>query len=702
MGTEPELSSWTDLLHSSTKLLEEVASSAHFPPLQRNLDQLEELSKKLEARTLRTEAHTESIAATRLLAREGIKVEQLPQDLKSFELKTTFEDVFPAEATSDEEYLQQRARSPPPVGENIQEQWEPAQCDNRSPPTEMEGISDEDESSRALWYRGTLLRDTTSHLCNQAWSGKTPVHFKKYGSCKLVKEWYDSLCGAVKKRIRDAGFEDFAQLATRSSDHTLLQALVERWWPTTHTFHLPFGEMSITPMCFYMFTGLGFGGKPITRHPDLWKYNPDAIEVMIGRHPDKDRVLVSWFRTIWEGRPVSDGSYKAVHDQQARCFIMYMLGNTLFSNSSNRISMSMLAYLEDLSRTSEFDWGSAGYAYLLRNLDLLALAQTQCVMGAWFVPECWCYELLGLRAPKLKDCTTLVFPRACRWSSTNTWRHSEVNSVEKIRDMINRLSQNEINWHPWANIEVGNLRRLEIAKKLVQKRVLFCGPSGYAWYLGERAYRQWPGIELPCIPERPPRLMLEPERLSSHDIQRALRGIDAKLFVNRETWGNYCEFMTKQLVCVALTSSGLQTCLHCDPSSPTHPPMSSSAHPLSSKETDPNSNAGTSSGLKIPPMNVHLPGYPGWSFWDGRIERHIPCPDTVYGVPMTYDYIPGHRYDDLMRMVFGLRLLQIHSSNRITVLELENASYRKKIKELKLGSVEEGSEVEGNEEENSD
>ncbi|XWS56299.1 hypothetical protein CRYUN_Cryun09bG0074000 [Craigia yunnanensis] len=107
MASEQDMSSWTDLLHSSTKLLEQAAPSAQFPPLQRNLDQLETLSKKLKAKTLRTEAPSQSIAATRLLAREGINAEQLTRDLKSFELKTTFEDVFPAEATSVEEYLQQ-------------------------------------------------------------------------------------------------------------------------------------------------------------------------------------------------------------------------------------------------------------------------------------------------------------------------------------------------------------------------------------------------------------------------------------------------------------------------------------------------------------------------------------------------------------------------------------------------------------------
>ncbi|PWA65665.1 hypothetical protein CTI12_AA332470 [Artemisia annua] len=116
MANEADMSSWTNLLHSSSKLVEQAAPSAQFPPLQRNLDQLEALSKKLKSKTLRTEAPSQSIAATRLLAREGINAEQLARDLKSFELKTTFEDVFPAEATSVEEYLQQSCAACYPGG----------------------------------------------------------------------------------------------------------------------------------------------------------------------------------------------------------------------------------------------------------------------------------------------------------------------------------------------------------------------------------------------------------------------------------------------------------------------------------------------------------------------------------------------------------------------------------------------------------
>lgn len=107
MANDADMSSWSELLHTSSKLIEQTAPSALFPPLQRNLDQVEALSKKLKAKTLRGETPYQSIAATRLLAREGINAEQLANDLKSFELKTTFEDVFPIEATTVEEYLQQ-------------------------------------------------------------------------------------------------------------------------------------------------------------------------------------------------------------------------------------------------------------------------------------------------------------------------------------------------------------------------------------------------------------------------------------------------------------------------------------------------------------------------------------------------------------------------------------------------------------------
>jgi hypothetical protein len=46
-------------------------------------------------------------------------------------------------------------------------------------------------------------------------------------------------------------------------DKALLTCLVDRWRPETHTFHLPFGEMTDTLKDVAMFTGLPIRGGPV-------------------------------------------------------------------------------------------------------------------------------------------------------------------------------------------------------------------------------------------------------------------------------------------------------------------------------------------------------------------------------------------------------------------------------------------------------
>ena len=45
--------------------------------------------------------------------------------------------------------------------------------------------------------------------------------------------------------IRLLRLEGLFRAPSREIDHCLISALVERWRPETHTFHLPHGEMSI-------------------------------------------------------------------------------------------------------------------------------------------------------------------------------------------------------------------------------------------------------------------------------------------------------------------------------------------------------------------------------------------------------------------------------------------------------------------------
>src|SRR5438105_11126767 len=46
-------------------------------------------------------------------------------------------------------------------------------------------------------------------------------------------------------------------------ESTLLSTLVDHWRPETHTFHIPFGEITVTLKDVAMITGLPIRGTPV-------------------------------------------------------------------------------------------------------------------------------------------------------------------------------------------------------------------------------------------------------------------------------------------------------------------------------------------------------------------------------------------------------------------------------------------------------
>ena len=50
----------------------------------------------------------------------------------------------------------------------------------------------------------------------------------------------------VEEILRRSGLYDVVCLGRMQYDRALVTAMVERWRPETHCFHLPFGEVTIT------------------------------------------------------------------------------------------------------------------------------------------------------------------------------------------------------------------------------------------------------------------------------------------------------------------------------------------------------------------------------------------------------------------------------------------------------------------------
>ncbi|XP_031382731.1 protein MAINTENANCE OF MERISTEMS-like isoform X1 [Punica granatum] len=256
-----------------------------------------------------------------------------------------------------------------------------------------------------------LLFDARNHMHRKASGHGDVPNICLYGSTAGIRGWYNRLPQTVRDRVVAAGFGDFVLTLNKSAvDKAAIHALTERWWDTTHTFNLPCGEFTLSPLHFSAITGLRVGGQRIPFDLSL-RERPEEVVRLLGFLPSGYANGRAPYDQLRKGATYRPCETEEQIDQYTRCFLLYMIGMSIFTINHDRTAdMCFLSPLRDVDNISRFDWGGAALSTLYANLDGFSRGVRRGFGGLYRVLEkknallhlqIWAYELRLIKAPKV-------------------------------------------------------------------------------------------------------------------------------------------------------------------------------------------------------------------------------------------------------------------------------------------------------------
>ncbi|KAF6139910.1 hypothetical protein GIB67_009757 [Kingdonia uniflora] len=283
------------------------------------------------------------------------------------------------------------------------------------------------------------------------------------GSLDKVLKWYRWIVvyPTLKKLVDDMGFAEFCSINAGNSDNRFIHVLVERWWPSTHTFHFPCGELVFTPSDFVMLTGISFRRGRELPYDERYSKLEEAEEMFPGITSSDMRygnITLSYLKKWQEPLNPRLHNYDSEIDiVYARAFIAYMMGNLFFSNGATSLWAGYLEALTDYDILGAlgFDWGTPIMTALYRGLDEVSVLRPgkvkKSIIGFYAVLEYWFFKYcrVGIYLVKLQKFNH-IYPRIYGWRDERASTGSEIHhSFVVIRDMIEWKDRTNIDWQPW-------------------------------------------------------------------------------------------------------------------------------------------------------------------------------------------------------------------------------------------------------------
>ncbi|KAI8537178.1 hypothetical protein RHMOL_Rhmol09G0004700 [Rhododendron molle] len=201
------------------------------------------------------------------------------------------------------------------------------------------------------------------------------------------------------------GFGGILEMPFITLDRAFITALIERWRPETHTFHLRSGESTVTLQDVEIITGLAVDGRPVTGDTRFDQdKKKELCERLLGLNPPGEvmsgfKVSLKWLRENFDGK-IEEEDDEVTVLRKARDYILQLIGGIVLPDqSSSHVHLCFLSLLDDLQLAGTYSWGSACLGTLYHYLDFGSTIGSKDLGGMFVLLQVWGWERFPFLAP---------------------------------------------------------------------------------------------------------------------------------------------------------------------------------------------------------------------------------------------------------------------------------------------------------------
>ncbi|XP_018437685.2 serine/threonine-protein phosphatase 7 long form homolog [Raphanus sativus] len=322
----------------------------------------------------------------------------------------------------------------------------------------------------------------------------------------------------VCRKLIEFGLYGVYKVAFIQLDYALITALVERWRPETHTFHLPAGEITVTLQDVNILLGLRVDGPAVTGSTkNNWA---DLCEDLLGLRPGPgdlhgSHVSLAWLRDNFRNLPADpDEETLKCH---TRAFILALMSGFLYGDKSKHdVALTFLPLLRDFDEVAKLSWGSATLALLYRELCRASKRTVSTICGPLVLLQLWAWERLHVGRPgRLKDVGAsymdgidgaLPDPLGCRWRASLSHKENPRGGLDFYRDQFDQQKDEQVIWQPYTQDLLAKLPLICLSGQNIWRTVapLICFDV-VEWHRPDRVLRQFglhQTVPAPCDNEK--------------------------------------------------------------------------------------------------------------------------------------------------------------------------------------------------------